>query len=222
MKPTKKMTRHEITVARVAAVIARAVVLTAHNALDHEDTTVGPYHEAVDRGVRFACIGARGRAPERREVRADAAAEAFVARVGAGRANEAAMAAAKLTAKVDATAALALEREEMLDLLLTTHWDQNERAAAHLRRMPAGQHAYLFAVSARGEGFFLVWIGPDKPSVLDRAAFRKIVEEAKAEKLVPPYHVYARTSIYPGPSVEFYQIPDRILEKLGLNDRRTT
>ncbi len=124
----------------------------------------------------------------------------------------------KLTSKVDATAVLALEREEMLDLLLTTHWDQGERASAHLRRLPAGQHTYLFAVSARGEGFFLIWNGPNKPSVLDRAAFRGIVEEAKIEKLAPPYHVYARTAIYPGPNIEFYQIPDRILEKLGFNE----
>lgn len=124
----------------------------------------------------------------------------------------------KLTTKVDAAAVLALEREEMLDLLLTTHWDQGERAAAHLHRLPAGQHAYLFAVSARGEGFFLIWNGPDKPSVLDRTAFRGLVEEARAEKLAPPYHVYARTAIYPGPNIEFYQIPDRILEKLGFNE----
>ena len=124
----------------------------------------------------------------------------------------------KLTSKVDAAAVLALEREEMLDLLLTTHWDQGERASAHLRRLPAGQHSYLFAISARGEGFFLVWAGPDKPSVLDRTTFRGIVEEAKAEKLAPPYHVYARTAIYPGPNIEFYQIPDRILEKLGFNE----
>ena len=124
----------------------------------------------------------------------------------------------KLTTKVDATAVLALEREEMLDLLLTTHWDQGERAAAHLHRLPAGQHAYLFAVSARGEGFFLIWNGPDKPFVLDRVAFRGIVEEARAEKLAPPYHVYARTAIYPGPNIQFYQIPDRILEKLGFNE----
>jgi adenine-specific DNA-methyltransferase len=54
--------------------------------------------------------------------------------------------------------------------------------------------------------------------VLDRPAFRGIVEEAKAEKLAPPYHVYARTAIYPGPNIEFYQIPDRILEKLGFNE----
>jgi adenine-specific DNA-methyltransferase len=124
----------------------------------------------------------------------------------------------KLMLKVDADAVLALEREEMLDLLLTTHWDQGERSAAYLRRLPAGQHTYLFAVSARGEGFFLVWNGPGKPSVLDRATFRGIVEEAKAEGLAPPYHVYARTMIYPGPNIEFYQIPDRILEKLGFNE----
>jgi len=124
----------------------------------------------------------------------------------------------KLMLKVDADAVLALEREEMLDLLLTTHWDQSERAAAYLRRLPAGQHTYLFAASTRGEGFFLIWNGPGKPSVLDRINFRGILEEAKAEGLAPPYHVYARTMIYPGPNIEFYQIPDRILEKLGFND----
>lgn len=95
MPVAKKPSRHETTVARVAAVISAGVVLTAHNALQHEDTTVGPYHEAVDRGVRFACIGVRGRAPERRESRAVDAAEAFVARVGTGRANDAAKSAAK-------------------------------------------------------------------------------------------------------------------------------
>ena len=82
-------------VARVVAVIERRVVLTAHNALDHEDTTVGPYGEAVDRGIRFACIGVRGRCPEQRTRTAREAAEVFVDRVGTGRANTAARAAAK-------------------------------------------------------------------------------------------------------------------------------
>ena len=125
---------------------------------------------------------------------------------------------AKLMLKVDAEAVLALEREEMIDLLLTSHWDQSERAGAHLRRLPAGNHTYLFAASARGDGFFLIWNGPKKPSVLDRTAFRGIVEEAKAEGLSAPYHVYARRALYLGPNVEFYQIPDRILEKLGFNE----
>lgn len=124
----------------------------------------------------------------------------------------------KLTTKVDADAVLALEREEMLDLLLTSHWDQKERSASHLKRLAAGENTYLFAISSHGEGFFLVWNGPDKPSVLDRIAFRGVAEEAKVYGLMPPFHVYARTSIYPGPNIEFYQIPDRILDKLGFNE----
>lgn len=124
----------------------------------------------------------------------------------------------KLMAKVDAAAVLALEREEMIDLLLTSHWDQNERGAAHLCRLPAGSHSYLFARSVRGEGFFLVWNGPDKPSVLNRDAFRAIAKEAETEGLTQPFHVYARISTYSGPNIEFYQIPHRILEKLGFNE----
>lgn len=124
----------------------------------------------------------------------------------------------KLMAKVDATAVLALEREEMIDLLLTSHWDQSERSSSHLYRLPAGTHEHLVAKSAKGEGYFLVWSGPDKPSVLNRAAFRTIAEEAAKEGLNQPFHVYARISTYSGPNVEFYQIPNRILDKLGFNE----
>ena len=46
---------------------------------------------------------------------------------------------------------------------------------------------------------------------------KEIVAEAKGHGLKPPYHVYARLNSYDGPNVEFYQIPDRILEKLGVN-----
>ena len=106
----------------------------------------------------------------------------------------------------------------MVDLLLTSHWDQSERSAAYLRRLPAGQYKHLFAISARNEGFFVVWNGPGNAAVLDRTAFREIVEEAKAAALSAPYHVYARTTTYSGPNIEFYQIPDRILEKLGFNE----
>jgi adenine-specific DNA-methyltransferase len=113
---------------------------------------------------------------------------------------------------------LALEREEMIDLLLTSHWDQAERASSHLRRLPAGAEKHLFAVNDHNEGYFLVWNVPAQPSVLNRETFRDIAAEAKAMGLNPPFHVYARISTYSGPNIEFYQIPDRILEKLGFND----
>ena len=124
----------------------------------------------------------------------------------------------QLTKTVDADAVLALEREEMLDLLLTSHFDQNERSASYLKRLPAGSYSYLFATSSRNEGFFLVWSGPNKPSTLDRAGFREIAAEAKAAGLKAPYHVYARICTYAGPNIEFYQIPNRILDKLGFNE----
>jgi hypothetical protein len=93
---TRKMNRNEIAIARVAQVIAAGHVLVAHNALAGEDTTVGPYSEAVDRGIRFACIGVKGRTPDRHTATADFAAGCFVMeRVGSSRANDAAKAAAK-------------------------------------------------------------------------------------------------------------------------------
>lgn len=127
------------------------------------------------------------------------------------------VAISKLSQRVDADAVLALEREEMIDLLLTTHWDQMERSSSHLRRLPAQADRHLFGISARGEGYFLVWKGPGEPSVLNREHFRQITDEAREAALKPPFHVYARISTYSGPNIEFYQIPDRILEKLGFN-----
>jgi adenine-specific DNA-methyltransferase len=124
----------------------------------------------------------------------------------------------KLMDQVDANAVLALEREEMVDLLLTSYWDQKDRSAGHLQRLPAGSHLHLFAKSGRGEGFFLVWNGPNNPSVLNRAAFRAIAAEAEAEGITQPFHVYARISTYSGPNVEFYQIPNKILDVLGFNE----
>lgn len=44
-----------------------------------------------------------------------------------------------LTKKVDATAVLALEREEMIDLLLVSHWEQQDRGSGHLLRLEPGR-----------------------------------------------------------------------------------
>ncbi|WP_198120324.1 site-specific DNA-methyltransferase [Massilia rhizosphaerae] len=124
----------------------------------------------------------------------------------------------KLEKTVDAEGVLALEREEMIDLLITSHWDQRDRAASSLVRIPVGDSKHLFAIGSKGEGFFLTWTGPDGDSTLNRASFREIAEEAKRAGVSTPYHVYARRCTYSGPNVEFYQIPNRILEKLGFNE----
>lgn len=122
--------------------------------------------------------------------------------------------------KIDAEAVNTLAREEMIDLLLTSYWDKAEKAKSYLRRLPAGQHRHLFAVNAKDEGFFLIWDAPDKPSALDKKAFREIAEEARQAGLAARYHVYASIAPYTGSSVEFYKIPDRVLEHIGFNQRQ--
>jgi len=124
----------------------------------------------------------------------------------------------QLMQKVDAEAVMALQRVEMLDLLLTSYWDQANRAASYLERLPAGSHRYLVAKNKDDEGYYLVWQGRDKPSELDRETFKAIVKEARDTNLKPRYHVYAHLWTYQGPSIEFYRIPDRILDHLGFNE----
>lgn len=122
--------------------------------------------------------------------------------------------------QVDASAVNALQREEMIDLLLTSHWDKSDRAKMSLTRFsPEVSRRFLFAINSRNEGFFLIWDGADQPSVLNREIFKAIVEEAKAHDLMDRYHVYASLAPYSGRTVEFYKIPDRVLEHIGFNTR---
>lgn len=85
----------------------------------------------------------------------------------------------RLSHLVDSDAVLALEREEMIDLLITSHWEQGDRSS-FLRRLPAGMERNLFGVDGSRRGYFLVWDGPDAQNRLNRAVFKEIVAEGKA------------------------------------------
>ncbi len=121
--------------------------------------------------------------------------------------------------KIDADAVNALAREEMIDLLLTSYWDKSEKAKSYLQRLPFGSHQYMFAVNPKNEGFFLVWEAADKPSILNRNVFRSIIQEAKKAGLDAHYHIYASTAPYTGAGIEFYKIPDKVLEHIGFNQQ---
>lgn len=91
----RKPTRYQRIVARVAACIERGHVLVADDVVHRETSSVGPYHEAVDRGRRYACFAWKANAPDEYTIRAIDAADHFVSRVGTTRANDAARAMAK-------------------------------------------------------------------------------------------------------------------------------
>ncbi|MEK7476338.1 MAG: DNA methyltransferase [Candidatus Coatesbacteria bacterium] len=123
--------------------------------------------------------------------------------------------------KVDATALLRMERDEMVDTVIASHFDATRRRGDQLVRIEASgtkAYRYLVARNAENEGFFLVWDGADKNTDFTEAAYEVCVDEASRAGLRPaPYHVYARLYRYQTEGVKFYQIPDRILADFGLD-----
>lgn len=58
----------------------------------------------------------------------------------------------------------------------------------------------------------------DDVGKLDQDSYLEMLKEAKQEGVKTPYHVYARTQTYQTNKVKFYQVPDKILLHLGLNE----
>jgi adenine-specific DNA-methyltransferase len=65
----------------------------------------------------------------------------------------------------------------------------------------------------------LVWDWSDRPSVLNREVFKSIAAEAVAAGLATRYHVYASVAPYTGAGIEFYKIPEKVLEHIGFDQR---
>lgn len=122
------------------------------------------------------------------------------------------------TKQIDRKAVLAMQREEMVDLILMSHWDARNRKGLMLTTLVHKGYRYLAAKDVAENGYFLVWEGPDTRTPLTLAALSEIIAEAHIENLSPPYHVYARTSHILTPSIIFYQVPDELLKKMGFND----
>lgn len=136
---------------------------------------------------------------------------------GKGRPIESGFRFLQLGKNVDAETVLHMEREEMLDTVINSHWDNSRRRRPGLESLVHKRRRYLIAKNADEEGFFLVWDGPNANTDLTEKVYEAIAAEAKDEGLVATYHVYARLYVFQTLSVAFYQIPDRILADFGLN-----
>ena len=126
-----------------------------------------------------------------------------------------------LGTKVDATVLLRMERDEMVDTVIASHFDATRRRGDQLIRMEATRgksYRYLVARNADNEGFFLIWNGADKGTNFTEDVYQACAGEARSAKLHPArFHVYARLYQYQTEGVYFYQIPDRILADFGLD-----
>lgn len=124
-----------------------------------------------------------------------------------------------LEKQVDANAVLSMKRDEIVDVVIFSHWDDDGRKVDNNIIRVEGNYKYLVGKNLMDEGYFIIWDGKDSVGQLDTDTYEKIVNEAKKAKLKNKYHVYARYQMYKPRSVSFYKIPDKILAHLGLNEQ---
>lgn len=123
-----------------------------------------------------------------------------------------------LTSQIDAKTVMSMKRDELIDVVITSHWDSDRRAAPNLQRIDDSGYSYLVGKNDRNEGYFIIWKGDGPVGQLDVGTYREVLAEGKKAGLRTPYHVYARYEIYQSKSVIFYKIPDKILAHLGLSE----
>lgn len=125
-----------------------------------------------------------------------------------------------LDKKVDADALLNMEREDLADTIIASHFDAAARRRDVLINVPSDVgYRYLVAHNADSEGFFLIWNGAKGNMDFTEETYEACAKEAKKAGLANRYHVYARLYRFQTSNVVFYQIPDRILMDFGLDLR---
>lgn len=122
-----------------------------------------------------------------------------------------------LLKQIDAKTVLSMKKDELIDVVITSHWE-DERPRCNLIRIDDTGFIYLVGKNEQNEGFFIIWNGRGPIGQLDATSYKIVVKEANKAALNPPYHVYARYEIYQARNVNFYKIPDKILAHLGLNE----
>ncbi len=123
-----------------------------------------------------------------------------------------------LTKQIDAKTVLSMKKDELVDVVITSHWEASNRNAPGLIRIEDTKFSYLVGKNERGEGYFIIWDGEGPVGQLDRNSYKDVLKDAEKAGLKPPYHVYARYEVYQSRNVKFWKIPDKILAHLGLNE----
>jgi len=123
-----------------------------------------------------------------------------------------------LTKKIDAKAVLSMRKSELIDVVITSHWENEKRGSTGLIRIDDATYKYLVGRNEQNEGYFLIWNGGDKVGQLDIDTYMTVTQEGRKAGLRQPYHVYARYEVYQSKNIIFYKIPDKILAHLGLNE----
>jgi len=123
-----------------------------------------------------------------------------------------------LTKTIDARTVLSMQRDELIDVVLTSYWETHKRSAPSLTRVDDDSCQYLIGQDDNGEGYFLIWDNGGPVGSLNLDTYKRVSQEANKVNIAPPFHVYARYETYQSPNVRFWKIPDKILSDLGLTE----
>ncbi len=123
-----------------------------------------------------------------------------------------------LTKTIDARTVMTMKKDELIDVVITSHWELQRRTAPNLQRVDDSSFQYLIGRDDMDEGYFLIWNNGGPVGSLDLDSYKIVAAEARKANLKPPYHVYARYETFQTPNVRFWKIPDKILAHLGLNE----
>lgn len=126
-----------------------------------------------------------------------------------------------LTRTIDARTVMNMKRDELIDVVITSHWELSRRNAPNLQRFDEAGYQYLVGKDELGEGYFLIWNNGGPVGSLDLDNYKIVSTEAKKAGLKPPFHVYARYETFQTPNVRFWKIPDKILAHLGLDENES-
>ena len=124
-----------------------------------------------------------------------------------------------LTSRLDGKAILSMRKDELIDVVITSHWEDARRKSGLIRIDDENKkYKYLVGKNEADNPYFIIWNGGDAVEAFTAQSYQTIVAEAKKENLVAPYYVYARRFTYHTQNVIANKIPDKILAHLGLNE----
>ncbi|PWK13107.1 site-specific DNA-methyltransferase [Tumebacillus permanentifrigoris] len=109
---------------------------------------------------------------------------------------------------VDAEAVLAMSRDELIGVILASSTD--------LIPVEDGTHRYLFARDPQGKGYFLITGEDGHIANLDVSVHKAL--RAELGDPAQPLHVFARFESVRADNVEFYKVPDAILQQMGFEE----
>jgi adenine-specific DNA-methyltransferase len=118
--------------------------------------------------------------------------------------------------KIDENAIMRMQRDELIEVISQADDNNAGRASWVEPILDEQNYEFLFGKNKNGQGVCLLW--DDRGSVLTKEAARAAYNEVKQAKLKTPFRIYGRSKLYSDDSFVFLQIPDEIINQLGVDE----